>query len=218
MRRRTDRRWLALGVGLRSATTAALVASGALLAGCSARAIVPNERDPLRDRIRTLEAEKASLERRIDELNATLAQQAAAASIPPAVLANLPAPVRVAARFGSAVPTTAEPGSPIELTVHLDPTDSRERFVQLTGWVDLTIVRFTENPSEAVVVASATFEPGAVRDALRSGLFGTHYAFTVTLPAQSTDDALRTVVARVRYRDGLADRALESAAECPLRR
>jgi hypothetical protein len=219
MRRRTDRRWQKWNRSLRGATIASVVMMQAVvLAGCSARAIVPNERDPLRDQIRALEAEKASLELRIDELNATLAQQAAAASLPPEVLANLPLPIRVVARFGSAVSATDEPGEPIELTVHLDPTDSRERFVQLTGWVDLTIVRFTGDPSEAIVLASATFDPSAVRDALRSGLFGTHYAFTLTLPAQPANEALPTVVARVRYRDGLADRVLESAVECPLLR
>jgi outer membrane murein-binding lipoprotein Lpp len=178
MRRRTDRRRFPgrfparvpvrfLG---RTAIAGAILAQAALLAGCSARAIVPNERDPLRDQIRSLEAEKASLERRIDELNAALAQQAAAANLPPEVLANLPLPIRIVARFGSAVPRSDDPGSATELTVHIDPTDSRERFVQLTGWVDLTVVRFTDDPSNATVLASATFDPAAVRDALRSGL------------------------------------------------
>ena len=218
MRRRTDRRRFPARVPSRTAIAGAILAQAALLAGCSARAIVPNERDPLRDQIRSLEAERASLERRIDELNAALAQQAAAANLPPEVLANLPLPIRIVARFGSAVPRSDDPGSATELTVHIDPTDSRERFVQLTGWVDLTVVRFTDDPSNATVLASATFDPAAVRDALRSGLFGTHYAFTLPLASGDIDAMPKIVVARVRYRDGLSGSELESAVECPLRR
>jgi hypothetical protein len=186
--------------------------------GCTARALTPSPEDPLRDRIRTLEEESRLLRLQNEELRASIERDRPAdGAVPAEVVANAPIPVRIAASFGSAVPATDGPSAPLDLTVHVVPLDGRERFVQMTGWVDVTVVTFTANPAEAVVLATRHFEPGEVRDALRSGFFGIHYGFTLPLPADATRGH-RTVVARVLYRDGFTRRELESIAECPLER
>lgn len=201
-----------------------LVPVAALLAGCSARALVPSPDDPLRARIHQLEEESRLLKQENDELRQSIARAATNTdALRPEILANAPIPTRIVGAFGSAVPaaggsaSTPATDGPIELTVQVSPTDSRDRFVQLTGWVDVSVVTFTKNPAEAVVLATKHFEPGEVRDSLRAGLFGIHYAFTVPLPAGVARDH-RLVVARVLYRDGFTQRELETIAECPLRR
>lgn len=206
MRRRAD------PIGL------ALLCASISAGGCTARALTPSPEDPLRDRIRTLENEKRLLQLQNEELRASIdANRPVEGSVPAEILANAPIPVRIAASFGSAVPAGDGPAAPLDLTVHVVPLDSRERFVQMTGWVDVTVVTFTPNPAEAVVLATRHFDPGEVRDALRSGFFGIHYGFTLPLPADATRNR-RTVVARVLYRDGFTRRELESITECPLER
>ncbi len=201
-----------------------LAVVAALLGGCSARALVPGPDDPLRARIHELEEESRLLKQENDELRQSITRTATNAdALRPEIVANAPIPTRIVGAFGSAVPvaggsaSTPSNDGPIELTVQVSPTDSRDRFVQLTGWVDVSVVTFSKNPAEAVVLAARHFEPGEVRDALRSGLFGIHYAFALPLPAGTARDH-RVVVARVLYRDGFTQRELETIAECPLRR
>lgn len=201
------------------ATGAVCLTIAAIQVGCTARVLVPSATDPLRERISELENENRLLRQQAAELQQAMARERSpsARSLAPEVLANLPLPVRLAASFGSAVRTSDSVDAPIELAVHATATDSRDRFVQLTGWVDVTIVTFTPNPAEALVLATRRFEPGEVRDALRSGFFGLHYAFPVTLPAEAVRDR-PSVVARVLYRDGFTEQQLESVVQCPLRR
>jgi hypothetical protein len=187
--------------------------------GCAVRVLAPSESDPIRDRVRELEENSRRLKAENEELRATLEQQAAtSAAVNPEVLANAPVAVQLRGSFGSAVRRDTPPGD-VDLVVHVEPLDSRARFVQLTGWFDMTVVAFNDGRLDAdgaaEVLATRHFEPAAVRDSLRSGLFGIYYALECPLPAASVSGRTQ-VVARIAFRDGFTDRRLETIVQCPL--
>jgi hypothetical protein len=75
------------------------------------------------------------------------------------------------------------------------PTDAYGRFVQVVGTlvVEARAVPATGATDAGAPVLSTTLRPGAVRDAYRSGLTGTHYSVELPLsgPAQAGDVMLR---------------------------
>jgi hypothetical protein len=197
------------------------------LSGCRVRALVPNENDPLRERIRTLEAEVQSLTAANQELRQSIERISVASqpnsnagttwTVTPDVIANAPIAVRLVGTMGSAIVDT--PGGPTTLTIQIEPRDGRDRFVQITGWVEITIAAFVDAPAEPAggssVLAKQTFGPAEVRDSLRAGLFGVHYSFSTDLPAEVARST-RTVIARVVYRDGFTGRTMETLVPCSL--
>lgn len=218
MRRRGETR------GLPLIAAAALGLSG----GCSVRVLAPSDRDAERATTRALEEEVARLRAENDELKAKLEGQAAQSSaVAPEVLENAPVAVRLVGGFGSATPN--EPtADQLLLVVHIEPLDSRARFVQVTGWVDVTVVAFPTEmtnaastvtatgalPEAARVIATSHLAPAALRDSLRSGLFGIYYALECPIPNQGLE-GMSSIVVRVAFRDGFSDRRLDAIVTCP---
>ncbi|MBL9120775.1 MAG: hypothetical protein JNL80_12770 [Phycisphaerae bacterium] len=185
------------------------------LSGCSVRILSPTQDDQLRDRLRTAEGESSRLKAENEELRSTIARQSTGtSSARPEILLNAPVAIGLGTGFGSSLPREAPPHD-VDLVVHVTPFDSRSRFVQVTGWMDMTVVGFTDDPSGAEVIATRHLEPSEVRDALRSGFFGIYYAIECPLPATSVVGR-RSVIARIVYRDGFTDARLEASVECPL--
>jgi hypothetical protein len=183
-------------------------------AGCSVRVLAPSEPNPDREQLAALQSEVERLRARNEELTLAIDRTSQSSSVKPEILANAPAAVALAGAFGSALPSE-QGGDERRLIVQVLPQDGRGRFVQVTGWADMTIFGFPEGSPSPTVFASRHFEPAEWRDSLRSGLFGIYYALDCPLPSASTG-SLRSVFARIQLLDGFTQRSLEVLVECPL--
>lgn len=99
------------------------------------------------------------------------------------------------------------PGAPPTLRLWVLPRDGRGRFLQVVGTlsVGVTVLRAGEPPVE---ISQASFGPAAVRDAWRSGLMGSHYAFEMPLTIPS-DLAAAPLTITIRFDDALSNRSFE---------
>jgi hypothetical protein len=199
-----------------------LLAVAVLAGGCTARALVPNQNDAYREQIRALESKVAGLERANQELLATLAARERRDEVPAEVLANAPSAVRLALGWGSGLDRpgsrTGEPnGSTLRsMTLYIEPRDARDRFVQVTGWLDVSVVTLPEGGAAPVAVGNVQLGPAALRDGFRGGAFGSHYTVTapITLPPGPVAPSL---LAQVTFRDGFSGKTLSAALTIPLR-
>ena len=184
------------------------------IGGCSVRVLAPADRGDPTDRLHALEAETSRLKAENEELRIAVARAAPNADrgLDPEVLANAPFAVGLHGAFGSATPSPTE-GGPIELIVQVEPVDSRNRFVQVTGWFDVSIVALGEDPAKAEVIATRTLSPRETREALRAGLFGISYGLACDVPAEAMVGR-QTLIARVVFRDGFTTGRLETVVNC----
>ncbi len=188
-----------------------------LLVGCSGiRVLAPSESDDDRERIRALTAEVTSLEAQNAELKSALTQVADSRPTPsPEVLENAPIAVRLAVAPGSLLERVPDDPSKATLTLHISPLDSRDRFVQVTGWLDVSITSLATKGNAPRSLCRVELGPAALRDALRSGLFGNHYAVTCTLDLAAAGDAL-SAAAQITFRDGFSGVQLSAPVAFPL--
>lgn len=185
--------------------------------GCQARVLVPSDGDVYRQKIRTLDARVAELEANNSELKANLvsARSAMATSASTtfddaqaAILAATPRAVRIAIVSGSSLERTSANPALGELTLYLETLDSRGRFVQVAGTLSVSVISLPgPGQGEPLRIAAVELSPKELRDAWRSGLFGTHY--TVALPLDlSRADGVQSAAISVELRDGVEGRKL----------
>ncbi|MFO0827738.1 MAG: hypothetical protein U0572_06260 [Phycisphaerales bacterium] len=165
------------------------LALAALLAGCTARALVPGPDDAYRDQIRKLEAEVAALKASNVELRKGLAAARSASPLDAEIAAETPRAVGLAIAWGSAIEEDPNDPARAKLSLYLEPRDARGRFVQVAGSLSVSVVSIP-NPGdgEPVRVGAVTLSPKELRDAWRSGMLGTHYTVEVPLDFSKARD------------------------------
>jgi len=167
------------------------------LAGCNLTVLTPSPADRLREENAALEADVASLERMLEESRAQFAAIEANRrddEIDPEAWAAMPRLTGLEVS-GSSVVEVAPDGRGV-LMARIVPRDGRGRFLQITGRVSVQASVMVEG-FEPVLVGSRSFTPGEVRDAWRSGFFGTIYLFEVPIeiPADSRSATEASVLA-----------------------
>jgi hypothetical protein len=199
----------------RSSNLARIVAAFGLCAvvvasGCSRRAggfkdqldETRFERDQLEVELRRVTAERNELRGKLDELTAKLE---AVDGVPAAVVIDsLPrcAGIRID-RLTGLYDRDGEPGFE-GIDVYLIPIDARDRFVQISGTLRLTVTLHPTPGSDDPprILVSRRVEPSDIREAYRSTLLSTHYSVPMALPEPITRiDG--TLILLVQFRDVL---------------
>ncbi|MBL9150665.1 MAG: hypothetical protein JNM94_18415 [Phycisphaerae bacterium] len=183
-----------------------------LFAGCTARVLAPSEGDAYRDEIRTLKDANAELTSRVIELERSLALATATEGPGPSgvpdfgvawsaaeVAKEEPRAIDLAIGWGSMVERDAAlPAA--TLTLYVEPRDARGRFVQVSGYLDVRVVAVRDpGKGESPTLAERRFGPSALRDAWRSGMFGTHYTLTMPVDLAPYPDVQAVAVIAVLY-------------------
>lgn len=197
----------------RSSKVARAVAAFGLCAlvvasGCSRRAggfqdqldEVRYEREQLEIELRRVTAERNELRGKLDELTAKLE---AVDGVPAAVIIDsMPrcAGIRID-RLSGFFDRDGEPGFE-GVDVYLIPIDARDRFVQISGTLQVSVVVYPP-PGEEVqprTLVSRTVPPSEIREAYRSTLLSTHYSVRLELdpPVHSIEG---TALLVVQFRD-----------------
>ena len=160
------------------------------------------ERDQLEIELRRVTAERNELRAKLDELTSKLE---AVDGVPAAVVIDsMPrcAGIRVD-RLTGLYDRDGEPGFE-GINVYLLPFDSRDRFVQISGTLNVvaTLYPMPGSAEAERVVARRVIEPKDLREAYRSTLLSTHYSVPLAIgrPITSIDG---TLVLLVQFRDVL---------------
>ncbi|MBI1303866.1 MAG: hypothetical protein GC172_08775 [Phycisphaera sp.] len=204
----------------RAAVVLAL-AAGLLGAGCSGRALVPNESDRLREELAAANDARGRAESRADELESRLASLARErqGEIDPEVAAALPALASVTlsskstARLADSEPS-AQDGGTLSVALIVTPADGLARFIQITGTLRLTVAALVAG-ADAIETTSVTVGPKALRDAYRSGFLGTHYTVECTVPWKG-ESAPRALSVAGEFTDGLTGRVYPIVGTVPV--
>ncbi|MDX2149027.1 MAG: hypothetical protein SFZ23_16055 [Planctomycetota bacterium] len=168
------------------------------LAGCSARIGGSEGLDKVADELR---AENAALKARereqtlqIEELRTKLAEATRSQGAE-----RLQAPALAALEIDSLSGSNLRENSDATSVVaYVRTLDGRGRFLPASGTMLIRVL-----DAGGGDVASASFDPEAVRNAYRSSFAGTHYTFEVDLPAGA---AARAATLDVRLTDGVSGR------------
>ena len=176
----------------RTVPIATLALAAAALAGCRGTVLKPTPADALREQVQSLEIEVDRLSLQNRELEAALAEATAEApsrSIDPEAAAARAHLVRIGIGSASMITLAApEPdvaAIPGTLTVHLEPSDGRGRFLQVAGRVSIQASMPVEG-GDPIRLGERSYSPGEVRDAWRSGFMGTHYTFEMPIEAPAS--------------------------------
>jgi len=197
------------------------MAATLLSAGCSGRALVPNESDRLREELVAANDARDRAESRAKELEARLASMARErqGEIDPEVAAALPALASVTlsskstARLSTADPASSQGGT-LSVALIVSPADGLSRFIQITGTLRLTVAALVSG-AETVETTTVTIGPKALRDAYRSGFLGTHYTVECTVPWKGAAPPRALSVAG-EFTDGLTGRAYPIVGTVPV--
>lgn len=178
------------------------------------KVLKPTSDDTVRERMAELEKTNRSLELENEGLRAQLASAQQERSEPEIKLADAtPRLTEVTIQSSSVVETTTEGAR--QLVLRLSPIDDRARFLQIVGSLDVRVVAIP-NEGQPVQLASARFEPGAVRDAWRGGTFGASgYVFDIPLTVKSGMALPPTVAVVTVFTEGGTGRTLRD--ERPVR-
>lgn len=158
------------------------IMSGGVLAGCSLKVLTPSPEDRLREENAQLETDIAALRLELEEVRKKLADLAEpgddGATPDPEALAARPRLVGIEIAGSSVIEADRE-GRGV-LALRLVTRDGRGRFVQVAGRVSIraSVLGRQDVPR---LVGEREFDPLEVRDAWRSGFFGTLYLFEVPI-------------------------------------
>ena len=187
--------------------------AGVALSGCTRRAggfkdqldEARYERDQLEIELRRTTAERNELRGKLDELTAKLnAVEGGPAAV---IIDSLPrcAGIRIE-RLSGLFDRDGEPGFE-GVDVYLLPIDARDRFVQISGTLRVSLLHYP-SPGEVGVddqprtLASRTVTPSEIREAYRSTLLSTHYSVPLELnPPLTPENAEGTLLLVVQFRD-----------------
>ena len=197
------------------------MAAALFCAGCSGRALVPNESDRLREDLVAANDARDRAESRAKELESRLASMARErqGEIDPEVAAALPALASVTLSSKStarlvASESAAQQGGTLSVALIVSPADGLSRFIQITGTLRLTVAALVAG-AETVETTTVTVGPKALRDAYRSGFLGTHYTVDCTVPWKG-DAPPRALSVAGEFTDGLTGRAYPIVGTVPV--
>ncbi len=212
---------------LQRAISIVAITSMMIVCGCNPTIMTPNQNDALRRQVRDLQEKVKSAEAKQVELEQQLAQSAKAAqeksSIDPAILGATPqvAMVQIGDKSGFlTVKTVSEADGEAKSSaldsrciarVYLEPSDGLGRFLQIVGSVKISIFELPVG-GKSQTLGQADFSPGQVRDAWRSGMFGSHYTFEI--PLEKADwHCQGSITAKLEFQDGMTDKVFPAQRE-----
>ena len=176
--------------------------------GCGPRDFY-NENDRLREQVATMQAEHRDLQRRLAELQAELAQAAAApGSVSEEVRANTPhvAAIEIT-RLSHARDTDAD-GRADELLLYVVPRDGLSRFVQAVGELSVHAAVLPAG-SPAQTIGQIAIGSTELRGLYRYSFAGLHYALTVPIEL-AVDEKIEATAVAVEFEDGLSGRTFRA--------
>ena len=189
---------------------AALSSAGAILMlfGCGTRNF-RNENDQLRARVLDLQQQVESLTSRTSELESALAAATASPDqISEAIRANLPYVAEISLSRLSFARDDDGDGQVDAVVLYVQPEDGLGRFTQMTGLVSAHVAILPAG-ADAITLGRIELDPGALRQAYRSSVTGTHYTIVVPVRTNSASSTAEAI-ARVQYTDGLSGRVLSA--------
>lgn len=191
-----------------------VVAGAVLLAlgGC-ASSTFRAEHERMREENDDLRIENERLARRVVELEAAVAARRAEGDLP--AWAGLLPEVH-AIRIGglSHLRDDDRDGRPDRAIIYVTTEDDRGRFLRTVGPMSVRLLR-ASGDADPVVIAEATLDAEAVRDALRSGFTGTHYTIELPLAIDPGEESPLALVAHEDWRSGRRHEAERRLAERP---
>lgn len=161
-----------------------------VLVGCNTTILTPSPADRLREENSRLEADLARTSLELEESRrklSTIETGGAGGAIDREALAAAPR-LTVIEVAGSSV-IECDAGGRGTLLVRLVPMDGRGRFLQITGRVSIR-ASVLDSESPPTLVGERTFGPIEVRDAWRSGFFGTVYLFEIPVELPTSFDSV----------------------------
>lgn len=206
-----------------------MLACAGVLVGCGGPKNFDNDNDALRRERESLTVENDRLRAQVGELRAKLDEIARTNRLADGEDAEALARATPRCggidlhRFTALIDQDAEPGAEA-IEVVLSPFDGRKRFIQVSGWVTIRadLIPSPDAEGEAQpprLLLSATLGPEEVREAYRSSVMGTHYAFTLPLDAVApagggaTDGSVMIVAS---FRDAQTGRRHRAQRSVPL--
>lgn len=180
----------------------------AILTGCETTVLKPTAADVTRADVQRLEEENADLRRERAELQAQLGAMRQG-PISPEIAPYVPRPVNLeigSVRWVRLNDAARSPAMRIELV----PLDSLDRFVQVTGWMDVTALPFPISGEQGDEASSRpitiSLGPAEVRDQYRAGFMRPRYV--VELPVSSPARGAQGWAIEAKLRDALTGREL----------
>lgn len=191
----------------RAATSAICSLALAMLlspAGCSlgGSSTVSAENDRLRREVLGLHDQVSKLQGETEELKRKLAAASNAQSLPPDAIAALPVVTHV--EVGSYSNLIPPGGAASAVRVEFYPRDGRDRFVQCVGQVNIEALLLPADvgKGEPRRIGRLTLDPGALREAYRSGILGTYYEGIVPLESGLSEGSREgSVLVRLEFID-----------------
>jgi hypothetical protein len=182
-----------------------LVLACGMIGGCTIGGTSSAGRE--NDRLRAQVAQQEEEIRLLKAENQEAAARASArrvAELPADVVEAIPyvASIEVG-RLSSLSPYGAQPAT--SATIYVETLDGRNRFSQAVGTLHVELTASTENGKNQSVTAMVELAPGALRDAYRSGLTGTHYEVMLPLSSPLAREAGKNenLVVTARFSDAL---------------
>jgi hypothetical protein len=174
-----------------------------LLTACNRGERIAQVNDELRDENAKLKQQVTELTARNKELETELHRNDSQPStLPDDVRANIPHVTGIEIGRMSFARDTDGDGRPDRLMIYLNPTDGRARFVQIVGTLSMS-ASILPVKGDPVLIGRATFDPTQVRDAYRSALTGTHYAFEVPIQLPADADKADHAMVVAEFVDGV---------------
>jgi len=191
----------------------AAMVSMIFMSGCSRATVLgPSPGDALRAENQQLRDQSERLSLQVKELESKLAESRRgsrpdAPTTSSEVEAAMPRIASVQIEGATEVVRSGGAAEEAVLRLWILPRDGRGRFLQIVGRLSVGVASLRAD-APPVEVARASFDPVQVRDAWRSGLMGSHYAFEVPLrlPPSSLGGP---ITVSIRFDDAQTGRVFE---------
>lgn len=193
-----------------------LGALGGLLlmaSGCKVTVLEPTSEDTVRERLASIEKRNKALELENSGLKGRLAEAEAALTREQRELAEATPRLSAISITSSSLIKVAPDGTQT-LTLRLDPSDDRGRFMQVVGSLSVRVVAVPTDGAPTPL-AVARFDPAQVREAWRGGVMGSGYVFEIPLTGWSSGRLPETVDVVVNFTDAPSGQELRD--ERPVR-
>lgn len=184
-----------------------------LVSGCKVTVLEPTSEDTVRERMVSIEKRNKELQLENSGLKSRLAEAEAGLSREQRELAQATPRLSAIPIASSSLIQSAADGS-LTMTLRLDPSDDRGRFMQVVGTLSVRVVAVPVDGAP-VPLAVARFDPDQVREAWRGGVLGSGYVFKIPLTGWESGPLPETVDVVINFSDAPSGRELRD--ERPVR-
>ena len=187
-----------------------------LLPGCKVTVLEPTSEDTVRERLASIEQKNDALRLENEGLKTRLAELEGSFDGDERALAAA-TPRLAAILIASSSLIEQAPDGRRTLTLRLNPSDDRGRFMQVVGSLNVRVVAVPDEgaPSSLAVVR---FDPSQVREAWRGGVLGSGYVFEIPLSDEGQAPLPETVDVVITFVDATSGRDLRDEQPVRVRR